>query len=1121
LNKDVRDKLAVIFPGFEFTSGDQLPKSYPVTCAVKDTVTQFLFTYLTRQHQRVLDVGTDPKILDDYPNIHGCENSDKPHIKLKFYGHAINKLAPDGVCDLERDFSTWCTCDAVLCNHYKCTVVTFIHSIYYNKPEKVWDILMRNGGLGYSVHHIFEGKYGTIYEELTWYRTSKGRIITTLPGRARKYKHGNIDWLQKNDFIVVGVNQNKQYKVLTWKKITCDQTGGTVLIKLYAYLAVNEPIPSDSESDCEFTPPINSTLFENQQNELNKALQRGLTTFKFKYNSYGGTRVMDMPVSIVTTVLRHMTPYMHIGHTPKFMLLLTGYVSRNANSKFYNTKTPEQITLVIPTLVDFIKRLALSNYYNQSTYLRTTHNAQMNDKVRKIFEQKVKWTKLNLLQFTAFSFFVLLFSMVFFGSLFLPISIIIIICVYLLAVLHLAYQSDQRRMRDRFKLIIINLFRPIKYILLFGFFKTSNSQTYDLPLTSNTYVPQFILILTMILIILLSCCKAEEQTYDAWDAFIANININRSTTPVGDCPARPLDGPMEIDTIIDLTDYPSRKNVALHQLTELPHTKINMLPIVNNTQLFQKYLTKRVLKKFNCNDFPKRKGTVVVGPVFTSVFPLVFANNGWNELHSLVSRVTVKVDKVCDKEHWQAVCDLMEPETPIIDGGLNPEPRNYTLLCKYNLKHVDFPNYLARFPPSTQNKILKAREKYTNGIFDPFKHLSYNMFIKKEKQMIANSLEYKPTKPRSICGCSEFAKAISGVWFYNYSVSLKAVWNYRNWIWYCNGATVDKFHDWWEVTKQYITDAYYLASDFSTYDVTQSLPVIKSETEFYIKLGFNRVKHGAAILKSKLFSKIYGKRYRAKVEGMRKSGDNDTSSGNSRTTAYAIGSFFKKYIPKYYNKLVRIIVLGDDNFTAIGYKTIIKYFQSVDNMMNLFRKHIARCGFKIKAFITPNLIETEFLSCRFLRLYDGTITIAKKPGRVLCKLGHFINKVPRKIEQWLPILKGTLISAIPTGRHMPFLREYLKVVLTCLNDIKAEFTHEMKYKMKNKTEVNVKEFLTSNNQTVMLEFSSLYGFCINDEKEFGKHLKRTIDRYGLQCLVSSPYVDSLVQTELENEAMMN
>jgi hypothetical protein len=560
--------------------------------------------------------------------------------------------------------------------------------------------------------------------------------------------------------------------------------------------------------------------------------------------------------------------------------------------------------------------------------------------------------------------------------------------------------------------------------------------------------------------------------YGPWDRFKTHVEGKRQSYPVT-CAVRPLDGFQEFTSWVDIEEY------ALN-------------PDASYEAVFFRDKIKR-------SEVAGRNGTVIVGPIFCSRLPLVFKNNPDNSTIGLFTRVLLDPPTRPIDRYFN---DMMRSVPIAIRKGdkRGPVPINkilYDGLGGSKTWHTySFEEYVKRFPAAKRNKILKRLEEIQHG-GNAKQDYVYQAFVKREKQMEITYEDYKPIRPRIIQGCSNGSKAQTGQWFYNYQWALKFAWQPVGQIWFCSGYTSKVFNGWIKRAVSSLgglAQTLFIGSDFSKYDVTQGKTCIDNEIRWYQNLGCPFHKY----LSSKYYTVGYVAGIMYELLGCRKSGDNDTSSGNSRNTGLAIASFFARInFTKW-----RAAVLGDDNFTVV-HQSILKIFKSISNLKEQLVEHMTKLGYSVKLMITEKIMETEFLSMRFYPLTECDFAVGKKPGRVLCKIGHFLNGTKRSMEEWMGILKGTLISMRNTAMHVPFLRKYIEVVT---KHIKEDPIYPQEFNFQ-----GIEEYKAT--AKTWAEFESVYKLSIADEKAFTKLLEDCITKYGLQCIIHSPFVDRLVEVE--------
>jgi hypothetical protein len=453
---------------------------------------------------------------------------------------------------------------------------------------------------------------------------------------------------------------------------------------------------------------------------------------------------------------------------------------------------------------------------------------------------------------------------------------------------------------------------------------------------------------------------------------------------------------------------------------------------------------------------------------------------------------------------WREIRFCSDLRGLIIQGSDGPEPKRKSFIfggIKYVYPKIDLKYYLSRFPPKKVALILKRRDSVLSGNYN----LNYKCFVKREKLNAINFDEFEPRKPRVINAASQDTKIIAGVWFLKYSYAMKFSWSPPHHIWYCSGYKPSVFSDWFVFHTNRLGGVMYctfFGTDFSKYDVTQGPACIETENETYESLGFTDLPGGSEVLKSKMKSTSYGRGIKFRVKGTRKSGDNDTSSGNSNSTGSTLAYFFL-FVLRATAEEFAIAVLGDDNFVILA-STLVDRF-SVEVIIEKMKSFYAECGFIIKIEWSHDPTSVEFLSCRFYPV-GNTYLLGRKPGKVLAKLGYGLATRPRKQTEYYQLFKGTLLSLQSTGAHVPFLRVYISTCLSYLNNVDPLFDGDAVHRSQDDTVV-------SPTSETYVAFQLLYGFDRHDEELFRQQLKKGIGKYGFSCLLTSDYVESLLKTD--------
>jgi hypothetical protein len=411
--------------------------------------------------------------------------------------------------------------------------------------------------------------------------------------------------------------------------------------------------------------------------------------------------------------------------------------------------------------------------------------------------------------------------------------------------------------------------------------------------------------------------------------------------------------------------------------------------------------------------------------------------------------------------------------------------------------------YLARYPTPKRIKIESTLES-TDKEHLKIGNFCYNGFVKREAMMTITKGNFTPLRPRLIQGCSQYSKGYLGVWFLSYSNAMKLEWHYRNHIYYASGRTTNEINEWFEFQRERLGfDIIYSCSDFSKFDLTQGVDCIKAENDWYRQLGICQQKYGELQLRAKMNTTLYAGPYMVEYLAKRKSGDNDTSSGNTRNTAMLIVTYLKSV--GFTRNDYSLGVLGDDCFMLFNANRFLR-IKTISKFNAELLSWADNAGYSLKLITTTKLMEVEFLSSKFYSTNEG-YKFGKKPGRGLSKLGTFLHKYGADENDYLSYLKGTLISYKPTGNHVPFLRVFIQEVLKRLEGLTPKFDYVDDYILKGDT------FETDT--TTWVDFENYYGLGEEQEEIFKQDFIELLDQYGLNFVMDSEMVDTIFELDFQ------
>jgi hypothetical protein len=365
-------------------------------------------------------------------------------------------------------------------------------------------------------------------------------------------------------------------------------------------------------------------------------------------------------------------------------------------------------------------------------------------------------------------------------------------------------------------------------------------------------------------------------------------------------------------------------------------------------------------------DKVKNDGMVTIGPLFASHLPVVLAANQSNEITAVRNRCLMEVPKPI-KGIFNLLNDRIDKE-------------------KFkNMDIISFDKWNKKFPRARRQQHVKAMtEIETCGI--NLSDFIRKSFVKVEKYNKSSVGEFSSPDPRLIQGVSHKANVVLGPWMQSFSKELAAQWsikhmldNHTN-ILYASGMTGEELGNWYDkvmestqqglwiavlgddmlgIHKNAALEVTYVANDFSRFDTTISVDAIHREIEIYEACGAPT--DCLEVLNGQLSTKGYtrhGVKY--EVLGQRKSGDPNTSCGNSLLNGMVSAHVLEKHLDD----------LAPDKIAA----SYLEY------------------GFKAKTVVTKKITEVDFCSKLFWPVRGGTV-LSAKPGRALIKMGASIRQL--------------------------------------------------------------------------------------------------------------------------------
>lgn len=1005
----------------------------------------------------ILDVGGGP--ISYSKHVHACECSQEPYMIVKKRNWRIkwprSELQND---DTHSNFWSWCECRAEQCTHVAAGTAMFLHSIYYNTPEQVAKILytveMRRG---YSIQHQFEGQEGRFYgSEAQWSRLPEG-IAMNVRGNSHVYVHRDPDWLldSKGWKLIPGVvfGPLAPNHKLVWT--TEPHHDGNTWFTVFDLVTCEQRVEDGHAAQPEKEELEEAVIIDN---ENLKVVQH-----KGQYVIREDEKCVRVPLEVVSELRRYAEGQPNNQTTWK---TLNGHARRLVkHHKQFNSLDMSRLPTTLTMLVmDEVARDVgkLAKFF---TLPRKRLFERYNELVS--FEKWLSayvpfWAELLLvadaLAIICAAVLLTICQLSTWAS--TLVLLMTLMSLVMLNVLLLQFRTEHMVSRLSFiwaaLRMLLSIVQTVAGIVRYGF-------TY-----SAAYGPVVWILMVYF--------------------FLSNKSVYTRTLSGPD-----LDYYVYIERQLPEYDGPIPEYYRLNGI----ETRVDPDKFVMSEDAVLEGCTERI------EDEPK-PGLVCVGPMFTTALPVIFSKSRNNLVVAVKTRaladVRPKVAPGVRERAWKLLserCDGLLPLRRSLNGTV--EPVDYLYKCK------TWEEFVERFPPGKRKRLEVFRQRVRDG---DYRHAQfcYTGFTKREKQMIITKWEYVLTRPRLIQGLSGIMKVIRGIWFLDYSNSIKYVWHIHHFIWYSSGCTADEQSHWINYHLMRLGVCVALFSDFSKYDMTQGPECMKREHCHLRELGFADDEDGEAYLRAAYRARVYAGDLMWSVTGTRKSGDLNTSSGNTKNTAESLYSYLAgvaKELGVHLPDHMALAALGDDNFCLLTAEFVEKA-GGKDKLMAGLKSWMTDLGYVLKVGISDNITAAEYLSLRFYPV-NGQYVVGKKPGRCLTKIGAQMYRQGRTNASALEYWKGSLISYIPTSNHVPFLRKYVQVCLDKLEGVKVRHAFEDKFRMQGK--------IHEASDDTWAAFMDVYGPLATPDNEarFEERLRKT----GLNYLHNSPVVDHMFRVDFE------
>jgi hypothetical protein len=408
--------------------------------------------------------------------------------------------------------------------------------------------------------------------------------------------------------------------------------------------------------------------------------------------------------------------------------------------------------------------------------------------------------------------------------------------------------------------------------------------------------------------------------------------------------------------------------------------------------------------------------------LFNSGFyaPKAFASNLWNERLAVIARILRETPAV-DPQSMQRYVTTVKKLFKIVFNGFRKIDQTKPGLFEMYIKNSNARDNVKELLRKTKKEL----DEQGIGYDMVSRNVAYKWTTRKSFVKVENNLYYSPggellKAPRLISGASPQFVVVNGPLTMAIQGQIKNLWNSESPFYFTSGASnVD--------VANYIAGGVgkIMCNDVSAFDASQNLELGKLELWMYKQFGANP-------LQCQLFSENlkthgfthHGIKYR--VPGTRKSGDPWTSLFNSILNALMhfwaylelTGDTVREALGRF-----RIAVMGDDS--------VVRHSGGKLD----FKHKLLELGFETEVNYEKSLMDVEYCNNIMYKSIDGGYVMGPKLGRVLSKLGYFVN--PPFNQHPLAILKGVALGFLPLTNFIPLMSSIIAKILEITSHVVA------------------------------------------------------------------------------------
>jgi hypothetical protein len=384
-----------------------------------------------------------------------------------------------------------------------------------------------------------------------------------------------------------------------------------------------------------------------------------------------------------------------------------------------------------------------------------------------------------------------------------------------------------------------------------------------------------------------------------------------------------------------------------------------------------------------------------IGPGFLKVLPGAHINSVDNEYKSLCGRHLLynHSDKV---GLWN---DVIKIALPFFNKFVN------------NVKPYSIQQWICDQPPHKRQKYTQFRERLDGINFDEFSYHVRNFFIKDEVLVPGYGCDLRDKCPRGIQGLAK-AETNLALGPFMHVVSRAIAAGFGDQLSYSSGQTPESIGQWYTQCKK--GRYHFYEDDFSAFDSSQGKGAHEAEMAVYKLFGPDKAVLNALQFQAKTVG--FGRYHKYKTKYTRKSGDQNTSIGNTIINMMAHIWAIHCYNLIGNNVEFKMLALGDDNLLAVkGEKP---------DFVKFMNDKILLLGLVPKFFMSGN--SPSYCSSVFIPVAndknDLVYVLVPEVLRRLSKIGWTVT-IPSKRDTLLGRLKANELANMNTAL-VPVLRVF-------------------------------------------------------------------------------------------------